>query len=64
MLEIQGEVIYKVLAYRRAAENIASLTRDVNDLRRRRSIALDSRRGPGDCRKAGCSPDDRQFLTC
>jgi len=34
MLEIQGEVIYKILAYRRAAENIASLTRDVNDLRR------------------------------
>ena len=34
VLEIQGEVIYKVLAYRRAAENIASLTRDVNDLRR------------------------------
>jgi DNA polymerase (family 10) len=34
MLEIQGEVIYKILAYRRAAENIASLARDVNDLRR------------------------------
>ena len=34
MLEIQGEVIYKILAYRRAAENIASLMRDVNDLRR------------------------------
>ena len=34
MLEIQGEVIYKILAYRRAAENITSLTRDVNDLRR------------------------------
>ena len=34
MLEIQGEVIYKILAYRRAAENIASLIRDVNDLRR------------------------------
>ncbi len=34
MLEIQGEVIYKILAYRRAAENITSLTRDVNDLHR------------------------------
>ncbi len=33
-LEIQGEVIYKVLAYRRAAENIASLSRDINELRR------------------------------
>jgi len=34
MLEIQGEVIYKILAYRRAAENIASLTRDINELQR------------------------------
>ena len=32
MLEIQGEVVYKVLAYRRAAENIASLTRDIGEL--------------------------------
>jgi DNA polymerase (family 10) len=32
MLEIQGEVIYKVLAYRRAAENITSLSRDINEL--------------------------------
>src|SRR5512136_245941 len=32
MLEIQGEVIYKILAYRRAAENIANLTRDINEL--------------------------------
>lgn len=31
MLEIQGEVIYKVLAYRRAAESLVSLGRDVND---------------------------------
>jgi len=31
-LEIQGEVIYKVLAYRRAAENIANLGRDINEL--------------------------------
>jgi DNA polymerase (family X) len=34
MLEIQGEVIYKILAYRRAAENIAGLGRDVNELHR------------------------------
>jgi DNA polymerase (family 10) len=34
MLEIQGEVIYKILAYRRAAENIAALGRDVNELQR------------------------------
>jgi len=34
MLEIQGEVIYKVLAYRRAAENIANLGRDINELQR------------------------------
>ena len=33
MLEIQGEVIYKILAYRRAAENIANLGRDINELR-------------------------------
>jgi DNA polymerase (family 10) len=33
-LEIQGEVIYKILAYRRAAENIASLSRDINELQR------------------------------
>jgi len=32
MLEIQGEVIYKVLAYRRAAENIANLSRDIGEL--------------------------------
>jgi DNA polymerase (family 10) len=31
-LEIQGEVIYKILAYRCAAENIASLSRDINEL--------------------------------
>ncbi len=34
MLEIQGEVIYKILAYRRAAENIAALHRDINELQR------------------------------
>jgi len=34
MLEIQGEVIYKVLAYRRAAENIANLNRDIVELQR------------------------------
>ena len=34
MLEIQGEVIYKILAYRRAAENIANLGRDINELQR------------------------------
>jgi DNA polymerase (family X) len=34
MLEIQGEVIYKILAYRRAAENIANLSRDINELQR------------------------------
>jgi len=32
MLEIQGEVIYKVLAYRRAAENITNLGRDIGEL--------------------------------
>ena len=32
MLEIQGEVVYKVLAYRRAAENIAGLARDIGEL--------------------------------
>lgn len=32
LLEIKGEVIYKILAYRRAAENLAGLGRDVNDI--------------------------------
>ena len=30
--EIKGEVIYKTLAYRKAAENLAGLGRDVNDM--------------------------------
>lgn len=34
LLEIKGEVIYKTLAYRRAAESIAALGRDVNDMHR------------------------------
>lgn len=32
MLEIKGEVIYKALAYRRAADSILSLGRDINDV--------------------------------
>ncbi len=32
MLEIKGEVIYKSLAYRRAADNIEALGRDINEL--------------------------------
>ena len=32
LLEIKGEVIYKTLAYRKAAESLASLGRDVNDI--------------------------------
>ncbi|MFQ5813355.1 MAG: DNA polymerase/3'-5' exonuclease PolX [Anaerolineae bacterium] len=32
MLEIKGEIIYKSLAYRRAADNILNLGRDVNDV--------------------------------
>ncbi len=32
MLEIKGEVIYKSLAYRRAADNIEALGRDINDV--------------------------------
>ena len=32
MLEIKGENIHRVLAYRRAAENIAALSQDINDL--------------------------------
>ena len=31
LLEIKGEVIYKTLAYRKAAESIAGLSEDVND---------------------------------
>ncbi len=30
--EIKGEVIYRVLAYRKAAENIANLGRDINEI--------------------------------
>ncbi|MCK4900559.1 MAG: hypothetical protein KAS38_17390, partial [Anaerolineales bacterium] len=32
LLEIKGEVIYKTLAYRRAAESINELPRDINDI--------------------------------
>jgi DNA polymerase (family 10) len=32
LLEIKGEVIYVTLAYRKAAENLASLGRDVNEI--------------------------------
>ena len=32
LLEIKGEVIYKTMAYRRAAESLAGLSRDVNDM--------------------------------
>ncbi len=31
LLEIKGEVIYKTLAYRKAAENLAGLGRDINE---------------------------------
>ncbi len=32
LLEIKGEIIYKTVAYRRAADNILNLERDVNDV--------------------------------
>ncbi len=32
LLEIKGEVIYKTLAYRRAAENLVELGRDIKDI--------------------------------
>jgi len=32
MLEIKGEIIYKSIAYRRAADNILNLGRDINDV--------------------------------
>jgi len=32
LLEIKGEVIYKILAYRKAAESLTNLGRDVNDV--------------------------------
>ncbi|MBI5080476.1 MAG: hypothetical protein HZB17_04100 [Chloroflexi bacterium] len=32
LLEIKGEVIYKILAYRKAAETLAEYGRDVNDV--------------------------------
>lgn len=35
LLEIQGEVIYKVLAYRKAADSIASLGWDINEVWRK-----------------------------
>ncbi|MEW5870411.1 MAG: DNA polymerase/3'-5' exonuclease PolX [Chloroflexota bacterium] len=34
LLEIRGEVIYKILAYRKAADSLENLGRDVNDVRR------------------------------
>ncbi len=38
MLEIKGENIHRVLAYRRAAENIAALGQDINDLWRAEAL--------------------------
>jgi DNA polymerase (family 10) len=32
LLEIKGEVIYKILAYRKAAESLVNLGRDINDV--------------------------------
>lgn len=32
LLQIRGDAIYRVLAYRRAAESLASLSRDINDI--------------------------------
>ena len=34
LLQIKGEVVYKSLAYRRAAENIRNLDQDINKLHR------------------------------
>ena len=34
LLEIKDEIIYKAVAYRRAADNILNLGRDINDVRR------------------------------
>ena len=34
LLEIKGEIIYKAVAYRRAADNILNLGRDINDVGR------------------------------
>jgi DNA polymerase (family 10) len=38
MLQIKGENIHRVLAYRRAAENIAALGQDINDLWREEEL--------------------------
>jgi DNA polymerase/3'-5' exonuclease PolX len=57
-LEIQGEDLTKS-GDRRAAENITSLTRDVNDLRREVNCARSV--WTSDCRQARLSPDDWQF---
>ena len=32
LLEVKGEIVYKTIAYRRAAENIAGFSRDVNEV--------------------------------
>jgi len=32
LLEVKGEVIYKILAYRKAADSLTNLGRDVNDV--------------------------------
>ncbi len=34
LLDIKGEMVYKILAYRRAAENIMNLGRDINEIQR------------------------------
>ncbi len=38
MLEIKGEVVYKSLAYRKAADNIEALGRDINELWRQGTL--------------------------
>ncbi|MBN2555438.1 MAG: DNA polymerase/3'-5' exonuclease PolX [Anaerolineales bacterium] len=38
LLEIKGEVIYKILSYRRAAESIRVLGRDLDDVRREEGL--------------------------
>ncbi len=38
LLQIKGEVIYKILAYRKAADSINDLTRDLNDIYQEREL--------------------------
>ena len=49
LLEIKGEVVYKYLAYRRAAESLRSLSEDIQIVAQEGKVERNSRRWKGNC---------------